>query len=121
MEILVADDEPAVAVSVKSTLKFCGHAATVVSSGEAALECVRAEPNRFSVVVSDHNMPGLGGLGLVKALRAADYAGRIIILSAFLNPEVEARYNELGVDQILTKPFSIERLRVALNPAGCGS
>ena len=117
MEILVADDEPAVAVAVKSALKFFGHAAVTVSNGEAALERVRAEPSRFSVVVSDHNMPGLGGYGLVRALRAAGYAGRIVIVSAFLSPEVEAQYRELGVDQILPKPFSIEGLRLAL--AGC--
>jgi len=121
MEILIADDEPAVAAAVKSALKFYGYAALAVASAEAAVECVRAEPNRFSAVISDHNMPGLGGLGLVRTLRAAGYAGRIVILSAFLSPEVEAQYRELGADQVLAKPFRIERLRLALNPPGSGS
>lgn len=116
MEILVADDEPAVAIAIKSALKFYGYTVLTVSNGDAALERVHAEPQRFYAVLSDHNMPGLGGLGLVKALRAAGYAGKVVILSAFLTPEVEARYAELGVNQILAKPFHIEKLRLALNP-----
>lgn len=122
-EILVADDEPAVAVAIKSALKFCGYSVLTVHSGEAALDRVRAEPERFALVLSDHNMPGLGGLALVKALRAVRYPGRIVILSAFLSRPVEAQYEELGVDGILSKPFNLERLRLALDrvlhPAGC--
>lgn len=70
-------------------------------------------------------MPGLGGIELVKGLRAIGYPGRIVILSGYLSTEVEAQYEELGVDQILAKPFNIERLRIALdralNPAACGA
>ena len=124
-EILVADDEPAVAIAIKSALKFCGYAVLTVPNGEAALDLIQAEPGRFSVLLSDHNMPGLGGLALVKALRAADYPGRIVILSAYLSRDIEAQYEELGVDQILSKPFNIERLRLALehalHPAACHS
>jgi CheY-like chemotaxis protein len=124
-EILVADDEPAVALAIKSALKFCGYSAVTVSNGEEAIGRIKAEPGRFALVLSDHNMPGLGGLALVKALRAVNYPGRIVILSAFLSQAIEDQYEALGVDQILSKPFNIERLRQALEralkPAGCGS
>jgi CheY-like chemotaxis protein len=123
VEILVADDEPVVAVAIKSALKFCGFTALAVHDGAAALDEVQADPGRFSVVLTDHNMPGLGGIALVKALRAIGYPGGIVILSGYLTRECEAEYKMLGVDQILPKPFSIERLRVALNlalhPEGC--
>ena len=123
VEILVADDEPAVAMAIKSALKFCGYAVLTVPDAEQALECVRAEPHRFSLVLTDHNMPGLGGIALVNALRASGYPGRIVILSAYLSREVEMEYEAVGVDQILSKPFNIQRLREtmerALNPANC--
>ncbi len=67
-QILVADDEPAVALAIKSALKFCGYPVSIASNGTSALECLRAEPDRFSVVLSDLNMPGLSGIALVKAL-----------------------------------------------------
>jgi len=100
-----------------SALRFCGFASASASNGEAALEAVQAEPGRFALVLSDHNMPGMGGLALVKGLRAIGYPGKIVILSGYLSEEVEARYQELGVDQILSKPFNVHRLRDALNQA----
>jgi CheY-like chemotaxis protein len=117
VEILVADDEPAVALAIKSALKFCGYAVTTVSNGAAALDRVKSEPGRFPLIMSDHAMPGLGGVALVKALRENQYPGRIVILSAYLTPENEAMYRSLGVDQILWKPFNVERLRRALETA----
>jgi CheY-like chemotaxis protein len=123
VEILVADDEPAVALAIQSALRFCGYASLTVPDGEAALERIQSEPGRFAVVVSDHNMPVLGGIELVKGLRAQGYPGKIVILSAYLTPENEAQYEGLGVDEVLAKPFSLDRLRRALeralNPAGC--
>ncbi|MGA3171517.1 MAG: response regulator [Chthoniobacteraceae bacterium] len=116
-EILVADDEPAVALAITSALRFCGFASTAVSNGEAALEAVQAEPGRFALILSDHNMPGTGGLTLVKGLRAIGYPGKIVILSGYLSDDVEARYRELEVDQLLSKPFNVHRLREALNQA----
>ena len=117
VEILVADDEPAVALAIKSALKYCGYSVVTVPNGEMALERIQAEPGRFSLILSDHNMPNLGGLALVRALRAAGYPGRIVILSAFLSQTIETEYEELGVDQILSKPLNIERLRLALERA----
>jgi CheY-like chemotaxis protein len=116
-EVLVADDEPAVALAIKSALRFCGYSVLTVSNGQAALEAIQAEPDRFQLVLSDHNMPGLGGLALVKALRVIGYPGRIVILSAYLTQENEGQYRDLGVDQILSKPFTLARLRLALDNA----
>jgi CheY-like chemotaxis protein len=125
IEVLVADDEPAVALAIKSALRFCGYSVATVPDGKAALEAIQAEPGRFALVLSDHNMPGVGGIALVKALRVIGYGGRIVILSAFLTDENRAQYMDLSVDQILSKPFNIERLRTALdralNPVACVS
>jgi two-component system response regulator MprA len=125
VQVLVVDDEPAVALAIKSALRFCGYLVSTAGNGQAALDSVQADPGRYSIVLSDHNMPGLGGIALVKALRAIDYPGRIVILSAYLTGENEEQYEALGVDQILSKPFNLERLRLALeralHPAACQS
>jgi DNA-binding response OmpR family regulator len=115
VEILVVDDEPAVALAIKAALKFCGFAVRTVATGEAALEEVRTEPGRFPIILSDHNMPGLGGMALVRALQAIGYRGHILILSAFLSRDIEAQYQEIGVNQILSKPFDLQGLRLALD------
>jgi len=84
VQVLVVDDEPAVALAIKSALKFCGYSVTTAPSGDAALELIEANPSQFSVLLSDHNMPGLGGPALVRAARSAGFPGKIVILSAFL-------------------------------------
>jgi CheY-like chemotaxis protein len=117
VQVLVVDDEPAVALAIKAALKFCGYSVTTAPSGDIALDLIQANPGQFAVLLSDHNMPRLGGPGLVKAARAIGYPGRIVILSAFLTDANRAMYEQLGVDQILSKPFSLERLRVALQDA----
>jgi two-component system response regulator EvgA len=117
VQVLVVDDEPAVALAIKSALKFCGYSVTTAPSGDAALELIEANPSQFSVLLSDHNMPGLGGPALVRAARSAGFPGKIVILSAFLTDTNVALYEQLGVDQILSKPFSLERLRIALQNA----
>jgi CheY-like chemotaxis protein len=117
VHVLVVDDEPAVALAIKSALRFCGYSVTTAPSGDAALEMVQANPGQFSLLLSDHNMPGLGGPALVRAVRALGFPGRIVILSAFLTDENKAIYEQLGVDQILSKPFSLDRLRLAMQNA----
>jgi DNA-binding response OmpR family regulator len=124
-EILVVDDEPSVALAIQAALRFCGFRVVTVRSGEMALDCIQAEPDRFAMVLSDHKMPGLGGLALVRALRDAAYPGRIVILSAYLSWEVEDQYRVLGVDEMLSKPFNLDRLRMtvgrALDRAKCAA
>jgi CheY-like chemotaxis protein len=114
-EVLVVDDEPAVALAIKTALKFCGYLVTAVPDAQSALDDIQAHPSRFQVVLSDHNMPGLGGLGLVQALRVIGFGGRIVILSGYLTRDNEEQYRDLGVDQILAKPFNLDRLRQALH------
>jgi CheY-like chemotaxis protein len=117
VQVLVVDDEPAVALAIKSALKFCGYSVTTAPSGDIALELIQANPGQFSVLLSDHNMPRLGGPGLVKAARDIGFPGRVVILSAYLTDANRALYEQLGVDQILSKPFSLEGLRIALQNA----
>ncbi len=65
--ILVVDDEPAVAELLAEILTKDGHTVTVVSDGGAALREIARQD--FSVVLSDLNMPGLGGADLFGKLR----------------------------------------------------
>ena len=112
--VLVADDEPAVALAVKSVLKFCGYQVEMVSSGEEALARVRKEPKRFALVLTDHNMPGLSGLEVAQQLDAMDYRGKVMIVSAFVTLEMETAYRRAGVDRIVLKPFDIKSFREAV-------
>jgi YesN/AraC family two-component response regulator len=55
-------------------------------------------------------MPRAGGLELVKKLRARKYAGKIVVLSGHLAEENIGTYEDLDVDEVVTKPLNSEEL-----------
>src|SRR5438477_9021582 len=114
MQILVVEDEKAVAHMIAMVLG--GPASKVVraQSGWEALIKIGAARKPFDVVITDHRMPRITGLELVRQLRAKDFAGKILVLSAHLSDEDIAAYEELGVDMMMSKPFDFEELQQAM-------
>jgi two-component system chemotaxis response regulator CheY len=60
-------------------------------------------------------MPKVSGIELVRRLRAANFAGKIVVLSAHLTDENRSAYAELKVDTMLTKPFDVHELREVID------
>ena len=73
---------------------------------------VSAQP--FDIIITDHRMPRMTGLDLVRRLRAEKFGGKILVLSAHLSDEVIQQYDELEVDMMMTKPFDFEELQQAM-------
>ena len=111
LRILAVEDETA--VSQLLALVLCGPACkvTIACNGEEALAKIAADPKPFDIVITDHNMPRVTGLELVRELRARDFAGKIAVLSAHLTQQNVQAYQELSVDLMLAKPFDLDELR----------
>ena len=109
-QILCADDHEQIAHLVKILLERAGHFVECVSNGQQAWERIAANPARFDVVVTDHQMPHVTGLELAAKLRAIGYTGKIIIQSCRLSTEEETAFRALEVDRILCKPGDVLRL-----------
>ena len=114
MQILVVEDEKAVAHMIAMVLG--GPAAKVVKArnGWEALIKVGATARPFDVVITDHRMPRMGGLQLVRQLRAQNFGGKILVLSAHLSDEDIRAYEELNVDMMMSKPFDFDELQQAM-------
>ena len=114
MQILVVEDEKAVAHMIAMVLG--GPASKVVSarSGWEALIKIGATAQPFDVVITDHRMPGMTGLQLVSRLRAKNFGGKILVLSAHLSDEDIHAYEELSVDMMMSKPFDFDELQQAM-------
>ena len=114
MQILVVEDEKAVAHMIAMVLG--GPAAKVVKArnGWEALIKVGATARPFDVVITDHRMPRTTGLQLVRQLRAQNFAGKILVLSAHLSDEDIRAYEELSVDMMMSKPFDFDELQQAM-------
>lgn len=87
---------------------------TPARNGWEALMKIGEASLPFDVVVTDHRMPRMTGLEMVRQLRKKNFDGKILVLSAHLTEaEIEA-YEEMNVDMIMTKPFDFDELQDAM-------
>jgi len=114
MQILVVEDEKAIAHMIAMVLG--GPAAKVVKArnGWEALIKIGATARPFDVVITDHRMPRMGGLQLVRQLRTQNFGGKILVLSAHLSDEDIRAYEDLSVDMMMSKPFDFDELQQAM-------
>jgi DNA-binding response OmpR family regulator len=114
MQILVVEDEKAIAHMIAMVLG--GPASKVVRArnGWEALIKIGATAQPFDVVITDHRMPRMTGLQLVRQLRAQNFAGKILVVSGHLSDEDIGGYEELNVDMMMSKPFDFDELQQAM-------
>ena len=115
LRILTVEDEPAVAQMVGLLLGGPGAKITNACDGWMALMKIGAATEPFDVIITDHRMPRMNGLDLVRRLRVRKFAGKIIVLSAYLTPENIQAYEELQVDMMFAKPFDVGELQLAMD------
>ena len=107
--VLAVDDEPVVAEWLLDGLKAPHRKVIVATNGRQALSM--AAKQKIDVVITDHRMPQSGGLELVRKLRRQNYRGKVIVLSGHLSPENIGIYEELDIDEVLSKPCDMAELR----------
>jgi two-component system KDP operon response regulator KdpE len=105
--ILVVDDEPALRRTLQANLGARGYDVTAAETGEAALQ--QAGVQLPDLVILDLMLPGLSGLDVCRALRAAS-AVPILVLSARGEEQTKVQALDLGADDYLTKPFGMDEL-----------
>jgi DNA-binding response OmpR family regulator len=110
LNILSVDDEFSVAHALAFALSNPARKLTLAFSADEALAKVTDHSEPFDVVIIDHKMPKVSGIELVQRLRATNFDGKIIVLSAHLTHENRRAYAELNVDRMLTKPFDVHEL-----------
>lgn len=120
LHVLCVDDSAVCRQLVQVVLTRAGHVVTSAADGRKALELFEGGAY-FDVLVTDHNMPRLDGLALVRKLRAHGFAGAIVVISAGLDDDDTVQYRALGVGAVLTKPVLIEQIRDAVRRAHAAS
>lgn len=113
LRLLVVDDLSANRLVLTRQLEFLGHQVLPVDSGEAALQTWREQD--FDAVITDCNMPGVTGYALTEAIReleAQDMREHCPIIGCTANAMNDERERCLraGMDGLLIKPLSLERL-----------
>ena len=111
--LLVVDDEPAVLGIFRDLAEAAGFDVVTFSGGQEAIDHLRR--HRVDVAALDLRMPDVGGLEVLRAIKAADPDCQVILMTgeATIDSAVEAI--KLGATDYLTKPFDFARLKRLLD------
>lgn len=105
--ILIVEDELALAEAVKYNLEREGYEVEVAYDGRQVLEYLRT--NEPSLVLLDLMLPGISGLDLCKMIRATSIVP-IVMVTAKDGESDKVVSLEMGADDYVTKPFSMQEL-----------
>lgn len=115
--ILVIDDETALLDTMDQMLSYLGYQATHVGNPVEALELYRTNPDGFDLVITDMTMPKITGDLVAREIQTIRPKMPVIIMTGY-NERIETNKTlEAGMNQILLKPFALNKLAVSIRRA----
>ncbi len=114
-KILIVDDEVELAQAVATLLGHAGYACVVCTDDAGAYERVLAEAP--DLVLTDHRMPRVNGLDLLKRVRSTRPTLPVVLLTAFATVDIAVEAMREGAADVLAKPFLPEDLLAKIRGA----
>jgi signal transduction histidine kinase len=108
--ILVVDDEPAIADTIRMRLELLGYRVTMKTSSLEALEAFRQYPGLFDLVITDQTMPHLTGEKMAREMILIQNHIPIILNTGYSSLIDEEKLGEIGIRAFLMKPVRMEEL-----------
>lgn len=116
MRILVVEDDLKTSQYIAKGLSEAGHICDVLADGHDAL--FAATRDAYDMIVADRMLPGLDGLSMIKAVRAAGIRTPAIFLTSIGGVDDRVEGLEAGGDDYLVKPFAFSELLARINALG---
>lgn len=115
MKVLLAEDDRKLAQLISKGLKRMSYAVETVHDGRAALN--RMQKNSYDVAILDVMMPEIDGLEVCRQVRELRIETPVIILSSRGAVDDKVKGLDVGADDYLAKPFSLEELKARMRAA----
>ena len=105
-KILAADDSLSIRNMIEFTMEETSHELETAEDGLEALELI--ENNSFDLIISDINMPNLGGVEFLSNIRISGFFQDIpvVIVSGEEEGEIIEKCLEIGINGYMKKPFN---------------
>ena len=116
MRILLVEDDRKTSEYIAKGFAEAGHICDVIDDGHDALFQATREP--YDAMIVDRMLPGLDGLSLIKAVRAARVKTPAIFLTSIGGVDDRVEGLEAGGDDYLVKPFAFSELLARINALG---
>ena len=112
MRILVVEDEPKLAVAIKSGLENDDYSVDIAVTGEEGFYLVHSQS--FDLIVLDVMLPGRNGFEILATLRRHGVKTPVLLLTAKDAIEDRVRGLDAGADDYLVKPFAFPELQARI-------
>ena len=116
MRILLIEDDRRSADFIARGMRENGHHCDVLSEGLDAL--YQATHEKYDVLIVDRMLPGLDGLSLVRAIRAAAVETPVLFLTSIAGVDDRVEGLDAGADDYLVKPFAFSELLARVHALG---
>jgi two-component system response regulator PilR (NtrC family) len=114
--ILIVDDERSIRELLEIFLRKAGYDVQSAQSAPAGLELIKS--TEFDLIVSDIRMPDMSGIDLLRHLRANNFNGQFILLTADASADSAIQALKMGAfDYILKTENYLEELKVVVRHA----
>jgi len=112
MQVLLIEDDPALAQALIETLKHEGFAVNHLAKGKQGILAVQTElPD---IVILDLGLPDIDGTEVLKAIRIESADLPVLVLTARTSLDDKVKGLDLGADDYLAKPFEVAELLARL-------
>ena len=115
LQVLVIDDDEALAETIAESLDRRGHACTVATSGKAGAAKLAEEP--FDVILTDLRMADLDGLAVVDAARKHRPDAEVFVITGYADVKTAVEAMKRGASHYLQKPLDLAELRAVVDKA----
>jgi len=112
--VLVVDDEAPVRKVLRSVLTRMNFTVLTAADGADALLQAAEKQADLRLVITDCHMPNMDGLKFVQALKIRLPAAGVVVVSGKIGEAARVEFKKLGVQALLEKPFTIDKLVAAL-------
>jgi two-component system, OmpR family, response regulator len=122
MRILIAEDDQVLADGLLRSLRAAGYAVDQVSTGSEANAALAS--HSFDLLILDLGLPKVHGFEVLRKLRSSGSAVPVLILTAADSVDQRVKGLDLGADDYMAKPFSLQELEArvrALTRRGLGT
>jgi CheY-like chemotaxis protein len=114
LEVLLVDDELSTREILEQFCRSRNLAVTVASDGRAAITAIERSPQRFTIILTDINMPGADGFEVLKTAKSANRECYVVMITVYATLDTALRAVREGAYDYLAKPFSLGQLDVML-------
>lgn len=113
--ILVMEDDMAVAKGLEMVLTEEGYSVNLAGTGELAMQAFKEK--KFDLLVADLRLPDVNGMDVIREVKERKPETEVIVITGYGTTATAVEAMKIGVHDFLPKPFTEEQIKTSINGA----